>query len=64
MGEKTKREVKKQKHKVEEIIQLAESPVMSITGNAVPAFKLFESIVIPSLQHKNDSVRMRKDESV
>ena len=47
--------LKKQKHKVEEIIQLAESPVMSITGNAVPAFKLFESIVIPSLLHNCES---------
>ena len=43
--------IKKQKNKVEEIIQLAESPVMSITGNSVPAFKLYESIIIPSLLH-------------
>ena len=47
--------IKKQKNKVEEIIQLAESPVMSITGNSVPAFKLYESIVIPSLLHNCES---------
>ena len=40
---------KKQKNKVEEIIQLAELPVMSITGNSVPAFKLYKSIIIPTL---------------
>ena len=42
-------ESKKQKNKVDEIIQMAESPVMSITGNSVPAFKLYEAIIIPSL---------------
>ena len=41
--------IKKQKNKVDEIIQMAESPVMSITGNSVPAFKLYEAIIIPSL---------------
>ena len=47
--------IKKQKNKIEEIIQLAESPVMSITGNSVPAFKLFDSIIIPSLLHNCES---------
>ena len=47
--------IKKQRNKVEEIIQLAESPVMSITGNSVPAFKLYESIIIPSLLHNCES---------
>ena len=47
--------IKKQKNKVEEIIQMAESPVMSITGNSVPAFKLYEAIIIPSLLHNCES---------
>ena len=47
--------IKKQKSKIEEIISLAESPVMSITGNSVPAFKLFDSIIIPSLLNNCES---------
>ena len=47
--------IRKLKSKCTEIIQLAESPAMSITGNSLPAFKLYESTIVPSLLHNCES---------
>ena len=47
--------IRKLKCKCTEIIQLAESPAMSITGNSLPAFKLYESTILPSLLHNCES---------
>ena len=47
--------IRKLKSKCIETIQLAESPVMSITGNSLPAFKLYESTILPTLLHNSES---------
>ena len=41
--------------KAEEIIQIAEHPWMASVGNALPAFKLFEAMIIPALLHNCES---------
>ena len=47
--------IKTNKKKVDDIVQLADSTVMNMTGNSLPAFKLFEATVIPSLLHNAES---------
>ena len=47
--------IKRLKSKCTEIIQLAESPAMSITGNSLPAFRLYESTIISTLLHNSES---------
>ena len=41
--------------KAEEIVQIAEHPWMASVGNALPAFKLFEAMIIPALLHNCES---------
>ena len=41
--------------KCTEIIKLAESPLMGVTGNSLPAFRLYESTIIPTLIHNCES---------
>ena len=53
--ETVKRRIQGLISKADEIIQIAESPVMSGLGNATIAFRLYEAQIIPSLLHNAES---------
>ena len=53
--ETIKERINKLRGKVNEIIQIAEHPLMNSVGNALPAFRLYEAMVIPALLHNCES---------
>ena len=55
ISETIDKRIKGNKKKVDELIQLADSSIMSCSGNSLPAFKLFEATVIPSILHNAES---------
>ena len=53
--ETIKERTRKLTSKAEEIIQLAEHPLMASVGNSLPAIKMYEAMIIPALLHNCES---------